>query len=95
MQAARGLPHKVQPFMRGHAGAQALIDQLKQDHARHYGADVAHYDITNCTRGASLELYYSAFPETLAGKRILHFAPEQELRAARALPLLFYDAIAS
>ena len=81
VQASRGLAHKVRPFVRGHAAAQSLIDQLQQEHAGYYGFDLARYDMAGCTRGSSLTLYYAEHAQTLAGKRILHFAPEQELRA--------------
>jgi SAM-dependent methyltransferase len=81
LQSARGLPHKVQLFLRGHAAAAQAIERFKQDHASHYGVDIARYDITGCSRGASLVLYYATHAAALRGKRILHFAPEQELRA--------------
>jgi SAM-dependent methyltransferase len=81
LQSARGLPHKVQPFLRGHAAAGQAIERLKQEHASHYGVDINRYDITGCTRGASLVFYYAEHSAALRGKRILHFAPEQELRA--------------
>jgi SAM-dependent methyltransferase len=81
LQSARGLPHKVQPFLRGHAAAGQAIERLQQEHASHYGVHMAHYDITGGTRGASLTLYYAAQSAALRGQRILHVAPEQELRA--------------
>jgi Methyltransferase domain len=60
--------------------------QFKSDLARQidelegaYGAKIVSEKYPNASRGASLILYFQAHEKLIAGKRVLHIAPEPEL----------------
>ncbi len=59
------------------------VDELKQqtiDLETSYGADLINGNWINASRGATLLLYFSNHRELIAKKRVLHIAPEPELR---------------
>ena len=80
LQSARGLAHKALPLVDPADSAAAFIDQLQSEHASYYGCDLRQFDMSKARRGASIRLYYAAHTDALKSKRVLHFAPEAELR---------------
>jgi len=84
MQAARGLAHKVTPFLKAGDDPyyQKTIDALWAEHTRHYGFDTSDLRSQGATinRGNCLRFYFSQNPSILKGKKVLHFAPELPIR---------------
>jgi hypothetical protein len=80
LQAARGLVHKALPFLHPSDALCRDVRQLQDEHALHYGFDLTTYDMGSAKRGSSLGYYFSHHADALRGKRVLHFAPERELR---------------
>lgn len=80
LRVARGMAHKVLPFLEADHPARKTIDALGDEHARHYGRDLRKFDMSNVNRGDCLRFYFSRNTDVLGGKRVLHMAPEGKLR---------------